>query len=1027
VTPRLVPQTPVGRAAVGAGGLLAAAYLLGDQGTRVGPVTLPAWSAAWLLLPPALAWLLGWPSRTPASFVRLAAAAAALALVGWPLATWRAALVRPDARLPATVDSASRPGEGPRKTVQLDIARTRRLPLWRLVGRTQDVALEVSGYFWAPEAGPYVLTVTADDSASLHIDGHPTIARTPRGAAVVPLTRGTHRLGIRFEQHKGPASLSVEWDRPAFLEPLPMSQFVGASAADLEVSGRRHSAVALSLVLSLAWWIAVGLVLARAAESRRSWAEALLSRVRLVALPGLVTFAAGVLFLFSGVAALIYQVVWQRVLAFHSGVGTYSVAIIVGAFMAGLGIGSLAGGRLSSRLSPARALLAFALVEAGIGAFALASLPLYFGLLHDSLASVYASLLGAGMAHFASLLLPTLLMGLSLPLLVRALVHETRTASSTIGYLYGINVVGAALGALVTPWLLIRHLGLPGAVHVGAAANCLAGIGALGLWWAIRPEAGSRLPPVSAATHPEPDREAPGGRPFGLWVLLYGVSGFAALSLEIVWFRVVDVAVKSSAFSFGTVLAIYLAGLAGGSLLGTKLVTRVRAPLRAFLTLQGLIGAYSMAAMILLVALPPTLSGYDWYVAYWAEYGGFVLGSGWQTGPILRLYLLLPASLYLVPTFCMGLSFPILQKAVQDDPGASSRRVGTLQAANIVGCVAGSLVVGLLGLTVLGTAGTLRALGLLWLAFAAHGLAAYGARSVFSPLAVGLALLAVALPSQERLWRRLHGHAEGAGPLVAEDASAVVALVPQGPGAWRVAVNGQGHSQLPYGGVHSLLGAIPALVHPLPQRIAIIGLGSGDTAWAAACRSETLSVSVFEIAAPEHGLLRRLADIERHPALSQLLSDSRVQLRIEDGRHALRQNTQRFDVIEMDLLEPHKAYSGNIYSVEFFRLCASRLAPGGIVCSWVPTPRIRESFRAAFPHVVALRNVRIFLGSNDPIALDGPAWLERLRRPALLAYLGPDVSGRAEALLANAKVDGGREGSAELNEDLFPRDEFLTP
>src|SRR5262245_25820216 len=183
----------------------------------------------------------------------------------------------------------------------------------------------------------------------------------------------------------------------------------------------------------------------------------------------------------SGAAALVYQVAWQRVLALHTGVGVYSVATIVAAFMLGLGLGSEWGGALSARLSARRALLAFAVLELSIAAFGSLSCWLYYDVLYRRAGWLYASLWSAAPAHVLALLLPTALMGMSLPFLARATVREGEAKGATIGYLYAVNVVGAALGSLLAPWALLRLFGIDGAVLAAAATNASAGMGALAL------------------------------------------------------------------------------------------------------------------------------------------------------------------------------------------------------------------------------------------------------------------------------------------------------------------------------------------------------------------------------------------------------------------------------------------------------------------------------------------------------------------------------------------------------------------
>ncbi|HET8646573.1 MAG TPA: hypothetical protein VFO85_13855, partial [Vicinamibacteria bacterium] len=369
---------------------------------------------------------------------------------------------------------------------------------------------------------------------------------------------------------------------------------------------------------------------------------------------------------------------------------------------------------------------------------------------------------------------------------------------------------------------------------------------------------------AAEAEAPAADPDTAHGQRFSLWVALYAASGFCALSLELVWFRILDVAVKSKAYTFGTLLALYLVGCGLGCLLGVALVRRLRRPLRTFLLCQCALLAYAGGAVVLLAWLSTDLPVLNSLFHYWSR--GSALPRHARVG---LLYGVLPTVLFLPATVLMGFSFPVLQRAVHDDPRTSGRKVGLLQAANIAGCVAGSLLVGLLGFRFLGTTGSLRLLMACGIGFAVVGLKTYTRRSVFVEMAALLALLAVMLPTQRRLWLRLHG-TEDPTSMVREDATGVAALVPR-PGAWLVYVDGKSHSWLPFGGVHTQLGAAPAIVHPAPVDVAIVGLGSGDTAWASMCRRETRSLDVFEISGGQPRLLARIAERERLGDLQSFL------------------------------------------------------------------------------------------------------------------------------------------------------------
>ena len=688
------------------------------------------------------------------------------------------------------------------------------------------------------------------------------------------------------------------------------------------------------------------------------------------------------------------------------------------AFLAGLGAGSYVGGRLSARLTPSRALTGFALVELGVAVFGAVSAPLYYDLLYVRAGWLYDTAWSGALFHFAALAAPTLLMGMSLPLLVRAAVHDAAQATRTIALLYGVNVVGAGLGALATPWLLLRHLGLPGSLACAAACNALAGVLALAAGrGAARPDPGPEPPAMPSNSEPQ--------LPFRAWLGLYALSGFCALSLEMLWFRIVDIGVKSTAFTFGTALAVYLLGLAAGSLAGAWRVGFPVRPLRAFLLLQCAIAALSGALVALLVRSPAELPLYSGLVAHWRSHEAAMIGGRLPAATLLGLYVGIPAFLCALPTFLMGLSFTALQRAVQDSPGTSGLKVGLLQAANIAGCAAGSLGVGLVLFERLGTAGTLRVLVALGLLFAIVGLRAFGRRREFLAAAVALVLVLLVLPGQDELWRRLHGLDEEEG-LFDEDATGVSALTEAGGTMWNVWVNGKTQSFIPYEGDHTLLGALPAIVHAAPAEVAVVGLGSGNTAWAAGCREETRQVRVFEIAAGQARLLRRLLERPGQAQLGRFLGDPRVTLVAADGRNALERERRDYDFIEADALWPSSAYSGNLYSLEFFERCARRLKPGGLMCSWAPSPRVAATFVRAFPHVVQFNNGAFLVGSNQPLPVDHAAWRERVESPRVEAYLGRRLAHVLRAALATG-TPLVRTAPLQPNRDLFPRDEFRTP
>ncbi len=728
-----------------------------------------------------------------------------------------------------------------------------------------------------------------------------------------------------------------------------------------------------------------------------------------------------VFFVLSGAAALVYQVAWQRLLALTTGVAVHSVAIITAAFMAGLGIGSHLGGTLSGRLTPRRSMVTFGLIEAGVAAFAVASVPLYYFVLYRRAEWLYDGMLRGAITHFLSLLVPTALMGMSLPFLVRGLVWDRARAARTIGVLYAANALGAAAGALITPWVLLRFLGLHGAVLAGACGSFVAAAGALAI--------ARRLPPGEIARPrdekgAEPPAEEP-PLPFRSWVLLYALSGFVSLTLEMVWFRFLDVAAKGAAFTFGTLLAVYLTGFAGGTFVAAVRAPAMRRPLTVFLLCQAGTVLATLGGHALLVWLPAGWPGLSALVEYGHRtYGPQMHAFRWPE--FLAIYGVLPVLLFGPSTFLMGFGFPVLQRATQGDPAVSGRRVGLLQAANIAGCTAGSLFTGLVLFDLVGTAGIFRGLALVAAGVAGFGLIRLRDRR-FAALAVLLVAGAAAFPENERLWRRLHGDPPPHDSFVEEDAATVTALTPRpGGNGYNMAINGRGESWLPYGWLHTVIGGVAAVVHPRPEEVAVIGLGSGDTTWAASCRSETRSTVAFEIASNQVRLLHRVADQRRMGKLRDFFADPRISVVKDDARRRLHADGRRYDLIVTDSIDPDLSMSVYVYSLEHYTLLKDSLKPGGMICVLARTPRIRAAIQRAFPHVVAFgEDLRV--ASLDPLPIDTASWLERLQQPHVVDYLGRGRTRLVQEFVEKAAPPPSVPEWAEVNHDLVPFDEFARP
>ena len=720
------------------------------------------------------------------------------------------------------------------------------------------------------------------------------------------------------------------------------------------------------------------------------------------------------LFFLSGAAALIYQTAWHRLLGLFAGADTIAAALVVGAFLLGLGIGSLAAGLYADRLSRRAALIAFAICEVGIAAFALLSPWLYYDVIYRGLLPLAESRAVIFAVVFAGLLWPTFLMGCSLPFLSKAVVSQIAGSAQLIGWLYGLNTLGAGVGAFCGGWYLIGTVGFDKAVYLGALINLVVAGGGLLLARGLDMEAAQPVQKKVAA-------ETADGVVWR-WSLLVFISGFLIVALQIVWYRLIGVLLQSNGYSFSLVLTVFLLGDAAGLLVGARVIDRIADPRRFFFLMQGIATALALAGAWFVYLgigagiLPATFVDHD------------IMGPN-TANPALILLLL--AVVVLPASFIMGFSFPVVQKAVQRDLDRLGSRVGLVQLANIVGNSMGSLVAGLLLLDLVGTAGTLKLLVAIGLAFSVLQLAGPRAtRWAYIPAAVLVAGLAL-FPGGEAFWRRLHGLTDEKA-IVAEDKTGLSLLKMSGKDSrdegGRLYIQGHSQSRLPFDTVHAYLGAIGPLTHDAPRRVLVIGSGTGGTPYAAGLNPATEQVKVIEIVAPVIETLKTYTAAGGKSGVDELLSSKRFDVTVADGRHSLALDPVRYDVIEADAILPKTALSGLLNSREFFEQVRTKLAPGGIYVQWAPTERSVATFRSVFPYVTMIHPA--MLGSDRPIPYSREKIAALLARPGVASHLAAARIDRAELgkWFEDKKIevlnDGRTVPTDSPNTDFFPRDEY---
>ncbi len=722
------------------------------------------------------------------------------------------------------------------------------------------------------------------------------------------------------------------------------------------------------------------------------------------------------MFVGSGCAALIYEIVWFQLLRQVIGASAISLGILLSSYMGGLFLGSLAFPKyVSMRHHP---LKVYALLELGIAACAilmLAALPLvrfvYVGVVGYGLAGIFLR----GFVCLLVLLPPTILMGATLPAIARYM-ETTRVGISRIGFLYTANICGAVAGCLLAGFYLLRVYDMVVATFFAAAINVA--IAAVSILIAARgkrfeaPQDEAQTLVVTRATNP--------------WVyVVIGVSGFTALGAQVVWTRLISLLFGGTVYTFSIILAVFLIGLALGSAAGSLLAERVRRP--------GV--ALGWTQLLLVLAIPLGAFMISREIPFWYLNPDFY-------GDILLRYghdLLRATVAMLFATLLWGASFPLALAAVGrpgEDPGSL---VGRVYAANTAGAILGSAAFSMFMIPAFGTQQSQQRLTLL------AGLAAVSMfiSDRFAP-AEDEAPTSREAPAGASLLERAGGVV---GAVRVAGATALMLLltvvmvgsvtpVPDGLIAYGRFIEdwdavevyhyvGEGMntsvavSDWPEEGVRSfhvggkvvastrrvdmrlqrMLGHLPALFQGGPKSVLVVGFGAGVTAGSFVVHDELERIVICEI----EPLVPEAAAEWLGPENFYVKDDPRTELIFDDARHFIATTDETFDVITSDPIHPWVSGSAALYSAEYYELVKQRLNPGGVVAQWLPLYETSEeavksslaTFMEAFPHGTVW-NSDIFgegydvvmIGSIEPLTVDIVAVEDQLaRNPALRSSL----------------------------------------
>ncbi|MFC1851123.1 fused MFS/spermidine synthase, partial [candidate division CSSED10-310 bacterium] len=644
-------------------------------------------------------------------------------------------------------------------------------------------------------------------------------------------------------------------------------------------------------------------------------------------------------FFLTGCTGLAYEVVWSRQLALTFGAAAPSVGIVLASFMLGLGLGSLIVGQWADRLK--RPLVAYAIIEGVIGVYAL-----LFTLILKQVDSIYFQLFAVqfpGLTFirigliFLLLLLPTFLMGGTLPLLSRYWIKKREQVHYGVGFLYGINTFGAVLGAFLSGYFLIASIGLAMTINIAAFINLLVMMISLSIGLGTPDQASiksqqirqenERLKQLSATSNSEYSQV----RLFLLF-MLYGFSGFSALAYEVCWTRLISVILGNNAYGLTAVLTAFLAGIASGGALAARYGNRIGCKIFTFYRFQVFIALSSLLIIVVIPQIPLLIGGI--YKAY-----GF---SFWLFN-VMQLVLIF--FILLLPTFCFGFIYPLIVDIITTRVVHLGTSIGKINLSNTFGATFGSLTMTFIFIPGIGLDHSLYLLAIINILIGLGILAIGRVRImkwrevVIYSMSFMIALLLIWGLKSNTIEQILHGRIPIDWNILAvvEDVEGTVAVVegPERPATKlvrRLYINGNPSASALKGPLQLEIfeGLLPISLHPKPEDILIIGLGTGITAGAVA-DYPGLNIDALEIISR----IKEITSYFKNENLS-ILEHPRFNLFIEDGRQYLARTKKMYDVITTAPQHPAQVGSVHLYTEDYFQLCFDHLRADGLMAQWVP-------------------------------------------------------------------------------------------
>jgi spermidine synthase len=683
------------------------------------------------------------------------------------------------------------------------------------------------------------------------------------------------------------------------------------------------------------------------------------------------------LYFCSGISALIYEIIWARMLGLVVGTAVTAWASILVAYMGGMAFGSFLGGRIADRAP--YPLLLFAVCEFGIGLTGILSPSLFYGIRQLSIALPQFSGLQI-LISIMGLIIPTIFMGATFPLISRVVIKEKQSTARTIALIYSANVFGAITGTVLAGFFLMPVYGMALSVRSAAILNFIIVFLSLAIYknYEANNKGSDSIREMETSTDGK-------GNPLWLFPIVLVCSGFCTMAFEVLWSRVLVFFLTSTTYSFTVTLSVVLGGLAVGGMAAT-IISKSRQKKIWVFGMLNFIGLYGFSILLLLPVLDTIIHLNETAVNnVWWHWIGVRYAAC--------------CALIFPPAFCIGVIYPLAMGESCRVFNSIGRSIGLLSSLNTIGGIAGSLTAAFILVPLLGIQHSIMVIALIC-CLAGWGLIGWGrndrrvwaAAPIVVSLIAGLFLLKLSNVQPMIHYRKTVGNNKNIRVIsYKEDVVASVAVL-ESPKDRKLNIDGFNAAGTYHYEYMHLLAHLPALLCASPDTALVICFGTGTTCGTIAQYPQVKYVDCVEISPAVIGAAEYFSNVNYY-----VTKNPKVHISIGDGRNHLLGTKRHYDCITLEPMLPYMASATNLYSADFYKLCRSRLTKQGIMAQWAPMHSLTKkeyrmligTFASVFPHtsVWLLGSEALLVGCVDSLRIDVDLLKNRMSQQAPMADL----------------------------------------